>query len=187
MDFSLHLRKLYLFPVPVFIEPLIEIHFSIAGSFVLLGFEPVEESRTFLDGRVIVESDDDAGTGNQVHLDQVFIAGPVGTAMGCELLFRTEKEEHEQAEDETAEAVWGNCRKELRHVTLIPEIPGHESPWRVDMGAADDEGRAEKSRVIRDQGGELFRRHPQAANSRDQGGEEESESIHRTHPGTGPG
>lgn len=109
LDFSFHLRKLHLFPVTVFIELLIEVHLSVAGSFVLLGFEPVEESRTFLDGRVIVESDDDAGTRNQVHLDQVFITGPMGTAMGRELLFRPEKEEHEQAEDEPAEAVRGNC------------------------------------------------------------------------------
>ena len=147
----------------------------------------MEESRTFLDGRIIVESDDDAGPGNQVHFDQVFITGPMGTAMGRELLFRSEKEEHEQAEDEPTEAVWGNCGKKLRHITLIPEIPGHESPWRVDMGAADDEGRAEESRVICYQGGELFCRHPQATDSRDQGSEEEGESIHRTHPGTGPG
>lgn len=55
------------------------------------------------------------------------------------------------------------------------------------MGAADDEGRAEENRIIRYQGGELFCCHPQAADSRDQGGEEEGESIHRTHPGTGPG
>ena len=122
-----------------------------------------------------------------MHLDEVLIGGPVGTAVGRKFLLRPEEVEEQQTDDETAETVGRDRREQFRHVRVIPDVPDDEIPGRINVRCADGKGTTKEDRVVGDEGGEFLRRHPEAADGRQHGHEEEGESIHRTHPGSGPG